>query len=123
MNPFAEVSLSLALTLLIWAPPVLEDLREHNIVLTTASARFLLIFWVLRFALRWIGRLTTSYRNGPRPVVDARLHDVRAREIHVGGDGVDVMAPERPARRKSDHRADSGDGPAAPEALRAAAPH
>ncbi len=61
MNPVARISASLALTLAIWGPNTVAAWRRGPDVLGHSALRFLVIFTLVRFALRAIDALIRSY--------------------------------------------------------------
>ena len=67
MNPFARISASLALTLMVWGPNAIVEWQRGPDALAPAALRFLVIFTFARMALRTVDALIRSYLQASRP--------------------------------------------------------
>lgn len=107
MTPLARISISLVLTLAIWAPSAVgELLGDDQVDLGAVSLRFLVVFVAMRIGMRFIDSMLRRYRAA----ADLAAQAAAATSIKVDTADVDVMVPAAPQRRRSDG-ADAEDAP------------
>lgn len=87
MNPFARISSSLALTLVVWGPNAIAQWQSGPDALRHAALRFLVIFTFSRVALRAVDGLVRTYlrASGRDPVpVDATVVGESRESLSLG---------------------------------------
>jgi len=63
MTPISRITISLVLALVAWSPTLMSSWRSDSVDLQSAATRFLVLFFVMRLAMRWIDWLLHRYRT------------------------------------------------------------
>lgn len=99
MTPFLRLSVSLSLTLLVWAPNAIDELGSGPVNLADLALRFVVTFAFFRASVRGVAYLLDSYRSSVPASKDV---------VPAASPSRAQMVERRTSRRRTDGAASAG---------------